>query len=76
MKHMFEIVSGHRDGYIMFTQSDNSTLCFQVLHKKYQSGHKYHATAVDKSTSALKKHKKKTKNKYGYDQKEIQVRGS
>ena len=46
----------------------------QVVFKKYQAGHKYHSNAFDKAQSALKKQKKKNKNKYGgFDQKELQV---
>ena len=46
----------------------------QMVHKKYLAGHKYHAQAADKAHSALKKQRKKNKNKYGFDQKEVQVR--
>ena len=48
-------------------------LFFQLMYKKYCAGHKYHMGAYDKAQSGLKKHKKKTKAKYGYDQKEMQV---
>ena len=45
----------------------------QGLHKKYMTGHKYHLTPYEKAQMALKKQKKKNKNKFGFDQKELQV---
>lgn len=45
-----------------------------MLHKKYGAGHKYHLGIFDKSNNVLKKYKKKAKAKYGFDQKEMQVR--
>ena len=37
------------------------------------TGHKYYLSPYDKAQTALKKHKKKTKNRFGFDQKEMQV---
>ncbi len=50
-------------------------LCvFQLIHKKYIAGHKYHSGPLEKAQAALKKHRKKSKAaKYGFDQKEFQV---
>ena len=47
---------------------------FQSLYKKYTSGHKLHMAPFEKAQTALKKQKKKNKNKFGFDQKELQVR--
>ena len=44
-----------------------------MLHKKYGAGHKYHLGIYDKAQTSLRKHKKKAKAKYGFDQKEMQV---
>ena len=47
----------------------------QAIHKKYHAGNKYHLTPLEKSQKVLKNHRKKNKSaKYGFDQKDIQVR--
>ena len=48
---------------------------FQSIHKKYQAGNKYHISPLDKAQKTLKNHRKKHKSaKYGFDQKDRQVR--
>ena len=49
-------------------------ICFlQLSHKKYTQGHKFFSHTYEKAQSNLKKHRKKSKAKVSYDQKEIQV---
>ena len=53
--------------------SGGTFIVLQMIHKKYMTGHKFHVTPFEKAQNALKKQKKKNRNKFGFDQKELQV---
>ena len=44
-----------------------------MVYKKYIAGHKFNQSPYEKARAALRKQRKKAKNKFGFDQKEMQV---
>ncbi|KAI0221624.1 Brain-specific angiogenesis inhibitor 1-associated protein 2 [Lamellibrachia satsuma] len=54
------------------TKQETEYRQIQAVYKKYMAGHKYNVVPYEKAQTTLKKHKKKTKAKYGFDQKEMQ----